>query len=92
MNLKNNEGVVALKALTNGLVAALFSNGFLRVVRANDGCVVAEMKLITEGKILEAMFASKSLKPIPGEFGYHKTILIAAAFTHDLLQVKSNYL
>jgi len=88
MNLKNNEGVVALKALTNGLVAAIFSNGFLRVVRASDGSIVAEMKLITEGKILDALFASKSLSPTPGEFGYHKTIQIAAAFTHDILPVK----
>jgi hypothetical protein len=54
MNLKNNEGVVALKTLTNGLVAAIFSNGAFRVVRVSDGCVVAEMKLISEGKILDA--------------------------------------
>jgi len=54
MNLKNNEGVVALKSLTNGLVAAIFSNGALRVVRASDGCVVVEMKLITDGKFLDA--------------------------------------
>ena len=54
MNLKNNEGVVALKTLTNGLVAAIFSNGAFRVVRVSDACVVAEMKLITEGKILDA--------------------------------------
>ena len=54
MNLKNNEGVVALKSLTNGLVAAIFSNGALRVVRASDGCVVVEMKLFPDGKILEA--------------------------------------
>ena len=51
MNLQNNEGVVALISLTNGVVAATFSNGMLKIFNVTDGSFLCEMRLVSEGKI-----------------------------------------
>lgn len=39
-NFGNFEGVVAVHAMTNGLVAAAYTNGLLRVIRLPDCSIV----------------------------------------------------
>jgi hypothetical protein len=55
---------VALKALTNGLVAAVYTNGLLRVVRASDALLIKEFTLTLEdidsSKVVKSEIAFKS--------------------------------
>jgi hypothetical protein len=55
---------VALKALTNGLVAAVYTNGLLRIVRASDALLIKEFTLTLENidssKIVKSEIAFKS--------------------------------
>lgn len=74
MNLQNNEGVVALISLTNGVVAATFSNGMLKIFNVTDGSFLCEMRLVSEGKIEHAKLASHTFASTVGRTGYNKTI------------------
>jgi hypothetical protein len=55
-------GVVTIKALTNGLLAALYTTGLLRVVRPATGAVICETNITSQEqeKILEAKIDSVS--------------------------------
>ncbi len=55
---------MALKALTNGLVAAVYTNGLLRIVRAADALLIKEFTLTLEdndsSKVVKSQIAFKS--------------------------------
>ena len=47
-NIKNLNGVVALRVLTNNLLAALYTNGLLRIIQISGFTVVLETNLMQD--------------------------------------------
>jgi len=45
-NIKNLEGVVALKVLTNNLLAVTYTNGLFRVIQISNFSVLIETNLL----------------------------------------------
>jgi len=60
MNAFKYEGVVAVKLLTNNLVAAVFTNGLVRIVRSTDAALITEFRLnvTLDCKVVEARIAT----------------------------------
>ena len=64
-NERNLEGVVALKVLTNNLLAVAYTNGLFRIIQIHDLSVVIETNLLADegklgldfGRIFEAQIA-----------------------------------
>ena len=50
---------MAIQALSNGLVAAVYTNGLVRIVRATDAYLVKELNL-NKSKVVKAKIASHS--------------------------------
>ena len=46
IGLGNFEGVVTLLALTNGLIAAVFTSGLLKIIRVGEFVVIKEIDLL----------------------------------------------
>lgn len=69
--------MIALKAITNGLVVAIYSNGTVQVVRAIDARIIVDTSLskYESLKVTQAEIASYSALPEPdGETSPSKTI------------------
>ena len=72
-NERNLEGVVALKVLTNNLLAVAYTNGLLRVVQVSNLTVVIETNLLADegrlgldaGRIFEAQIAFHTNRAVP---------------------------
>ena len=73
-NIKNLEGVVALKVLTNNLLAIVYTNGLLRVIQLGDLSITTETNLLGDkgrlaqlgsGRVVEAQIAFKTHLAVP---------------------------
>lgn len=65
-------------------MAAVFTNGLLRIVRASDAMLIRELWLnIADSKITKAQIASKSFVHNVGEMHPEKTISLAISFQID---------
>ena len=49
-NIQNLHGVVALKVLTNNLLAAAYTNGLIRIVQVSNFEVIAETNILANGQ------------------------------------------
>ena len=75
-NLQNMNGIAALKSLTNGLFAALYTSGWLRVFRISNGKTVMEKRLDGCTKVVRAQIASISQARVVEDSSISKTIKI----------------
>lgn len=51
MNVKNLEGVVALKTLTNGLLLVVYSNSMLRIFQISNFSLIEERNLLADSPV-----------------------------------------
>lgn len=51
MNVKNLEGVVALKTLTNGLLLVVYSNSMLRIFQISNFSLIEEINLLADSPV-----------------------------------------
>ena len=84
------EGVVAIKSLTNNLLAVVYSNGLLRVYSISEVSVIVETNiLLTEydtefDRIVDAQVNFKShLSVVADNLSVSKTISIGVSFTAE---------
>ena len=57
--MRNYEGVVALKILTNNLLAVIYSNGLLRVIQVSDFSIVMQTNVLADRELLEKIGSSR---------------------------------
>lgn len=78
------EGVVAVHTMTNGLVAAVFTTGVLKVVRMSDFECILERDLLVETndctRIFEARLCSKTCISVVNQESIDKTIRLCVAY------------
>ena len=89
-NVKNLEGVVAIKALTNNLLAVVYSNGLLRVYGISTVSVIVESNIlqiendIEFDRIIDAQINFKAHTAVVEEnISVSKTISIGVSFTAE---------
>lgn len=72
-NIKNLEGVLALKVLTNNLLAVVYTSGLFRVIDISSLSMMLEINLlgdegklgIASGRVIEAQIAYKTHASVP---------------------------
>lgn len=84
----HHEGVVAIHGLTNGLVAAVFTTGHLRVVRLSDFSSIQEVSLLSsesklQMKVSDARLCSKTCMSVINKESFNKTIRLCLAYEAD---------
>lgn len=64
------------------MVAAVFTNGLVRIVRSSDAVLLTEfwINLAPDCKVVDAKIASKSYLPVAGAVWPEKTISVGIAF------------
>ena len=85
--MRNNqgsfEGVVALHSMTNGLIAAVFTSGLLKIVRVSDFSVVEEIDLLEDiedfQRVVDAKVMTKTCLSVAGQTSIEKTIKLCVA-------------